>query len=284
MPDANPPATAQRQDWSRFIVKHTPGAVITTDPRGRITEFNPAAEKLTGYRRQEAIGQPAEEILNCQGVEPGCPLDQVVSGKLEFTQELVLHNRSGEAVPVMVSSFALQDEGKALLGAAIIIRDLNLIKRLETERRQLVNMFAHDLKTPVVGMAGLIRRLLQGKVGSLSQEQTTYLETIDREMTRLEKLITSFLEFARLDLRIMTPQPEALQVQDECREVVTPWRKPRVLSWKPAFLQNSRLCGWIPSYSGGSWKISWATPSSSVHPTAQSSLKSGKKTARCALP
>ena len=97
-----------------------------------------------------------------------------MGGKPEVTQELVLHNRRGEKVPVMVSSFALQDEEKALLGAAVIIRDLNLVKRLETERRHLVNMFAHDLKTPVVGMAGLIRRLLQGKTGPLSPEQTAY--------------------------------------------------------------------------------------------------------------
>ena len=220
MAAAKPPTKAQPQDWSRFIVQHTPGAVITTDARGRITEFNPAAEKITGYRREEAIGQPAETILYCQGSEAGGVLHQVMSGELEVTQELVLQNRTGEKVPVMVSSFALQNEEKALLGAAIIIRDLNLVKRLETERRQLVSMFAHDLKTPVVGMAGLIRRLLQGKVGPLSPEQTAYLDTIDREMTRLEKLITSFLEFARLDLRLMTPQPEAIQVQDECREVI----------------------------------------------------------------
>lgn len=221
MADAKPPTKAQPQDWSRFIVQHTPGAVITTDARGRITEFNPAAEKITGYRREEAIGQPAETILYCQGSEAGGALRQVMSGEPEVTQELVLQNRTGEKVPVMVSSFALQNEEKALLGAAIIIRDLNLVKRLETERRHLVSMFAHDLKTPVVGMAGLIRRLLHGKIGPLSPEQTAYLDTIDREMTRLEKLITSFLEFARLDLRLLTPQLEIIQVQAECRAVVT---------------------------------------------------------------
>ena len=221
MPNAKLPTQAQPQDWSHFIVQHTPGAVITTDARGLITGFNPAAEKITGYRREEAIGQPLAEILHCEGGAASSALDQVMGGKAEVTQELVLQNRRGEPVPVMVSSFALQDEARVLLGAAIIIRDLNLVKRLETERRQLVSMFAHDLKTPVVGIAGLIRRLLQGKTGPLAPEQTAYLDTIAREMTRLEKLITSFLEFARLDLRILTPQPEVVRVQEECREIAT---------------------------------------------------------------
>ena len=120
----------------------------------------------------------------------------------------------------MGSCFGLRDESNGFLGAAIIIRDLTLVKRLETERRHLVNMFAHDLKTPIVGVAGLIRRLHQGKAGPLTQEQKNYLDTMDREMSRLEKLITSFLEFARLDLRLLTPQPEAIAVPEECREVI----------------------------------------------------------------
>jgi len=47
-----------------------------------------------------------------------------------------------------------------------------------------------------------------------------YLQTVDRELERLEKLITRFLEFARLDLRIMTPQLEVLNVLEECRQVL----------------------------------------------------------------
>ncbi len=62
MPAAKLPAQAWPQDWSHFIVQHTPGAVITTDARGLTSGFNPAAEKITGYRREEAVGQPAERM------------------------------------------------------------------------------------------------------------------------------------------------------------------------------------------------------------------------------
>ena len=81
-------------------------------------------------------------------------------------------------------------------------------------------MFAHDLKTPVVATAGLIRRLIQGKLGPVAAPQMAYLQTVDSELERLEKLITRFLEFARLDLRIMTPQLEVLNVLEECRQVL----------------------------------------------------------------
>jgi len=219
MPKGKPAMRGRKNDWSQFIVQHSPNAVITTDAQSCITEFNPAAEKLTGYRRQEALGQPLPQILNCQGEEAGSALEQAMRGNAAETYECLMRSRTGETVPLMLSAFPLRDRTE-LLGAALIIRDLTPVKRLETERRHLVNMFAHDLKTPVVGMAGLIRRLLQGKAGPLTAQQLRYLETVNREMTRMEKLITSFLELARLDLRLLSPRQEAIQVVEECREVI----------------------------------------------------------------
>jgi two-component system phosphate regulon sensor histidine kinase PhoR len=220
MPPKPPRSKARNHDWSHFLVQNTPGAVITADREGRITEFNPAAERLTGFSREEAVGRLAEEIMHFQGADLST-WNLVLQGRKEVTEELSLRNRSGQEVPVMVSSFALRDDRGVPRGGAIIIRDLTPVKRQEIERRHLVNMFAHDLKAPVVGIAGLIRRLLQGKLGPVAAPQLAYLQTVDHELARLEKLITRFLEFARLDLRIMTPQPQILNVTEECRQVLT---------------------------------------------------------------
>jgi two-component system phosphate regulon sensor histidine kinase PhoR len=221
MPKDKHANSSRSHDWSHFLIQKTPGAVITADDRGRITEFNPAAERMTGFSRAEALNRVAGEILHFQGGEVNFPLSKVWQGKLEVTQELTLHSRSGQEVPVMISTFALRDDQGAIYGGAVIIRDLTLVKRMETERRHLVNMFAHDLKTPIVGTAGLIRRLLQGKLGPLTPPQINYLQTVDRELHRLENLISHFLEFVRLDLRIMTPQSQDLDVKEECQEVLT---------------------------------------------------------------
>lgn len=208
-------------DWSHFIIQNTPSGVVTMDGQGRITEFNPAAEALTGYTRQEALGRFCREVLHCEGCDQDCFPSMVVRDQKEVTRELLVTNRASQKVPVMLSAFALRDDEGRALGGVFIIRDLTPVKRLEKERRYLVNMFAHDLKTPVVGMAGLIQRLVLGKAGTLSQEQMTHLTTIAEEMQRLEKLINNFLEFARLDLHILTPKPSALQVEKVCQEVMT---------------------------------------------------------------
>lgn len=48
----------------------------------------------------------------------------------------------------------------------------------------------------------------------------SYLETVDTGMKKLEDLINKFLEFARLDLRFLTPLPSAIQVEQECQEII----------------------------------------------------------------
>jgi two-component system phosphate regulon sensor histidine kinase PhoR len=203
------------------IIEKAPAGVIILNSVGRVMDFNPAASTISGYRREEALGRPLLEVLSCDADREDCPIRAAMGGQEVESQELMVLNRLGQSMPLMFSAFPLKNEGGLLLGGVIIFRDLSTIKRLENERRHLVNMFAHDLKTPVVGVGGLVRRLCQGKVGPLSEPQLAYLETIGLEMESLEKLINNFLEFIRLDLHILTPMPSALQVDKECQEVMT---------------------------------------------------------------
>jgi two-component system phosphate regulon sensor histidine kinase PhoR len=207
-------------DWAPVIIEKAPAGILVMDREGRITDFNPAAVIISGYGREEALGRPAREILACEPDLEDCPVRLAMRGREVEPLEINIKNCLGQKVPVMLSAFPLKDRKGAVLGGSIIFRDLTPVKRLEQERRSLVNMFAHDLKAPVVGMGGLVRRLLQQKPGPLTPSQADYLGIIDREMRHLERLINNFLEFARLDLHILTPMPSALQVEEECREVM----------------------------------------------------------------
>lgn len=206
-------------DWSHLIIQKAPAGIITMDGQGRITTCNPAAEEITGHREEQILGRLAQNVMHCREDE-GCPIIAAMRGQDIESQETVLLDSSGQEVPVMLRAFFLKDDLGVPLGGVIIFQDLTSVKHLEKERRHLVNMFAHDLKTPVVGMAGLIRRLRQGKLGPLSEAQMAYLETVDTGMKKLEDLINNFLEFARLDLRFLTPLPSAIQVEEECQEII----------------------------------------------------------------
>ena len=207
-------------DWPHFIIQSVPSSIITVDGQMHITDLNRAAEELTGFTREEALGRYCGEILRSSLCSRECPLRMAMGGEEIVSREAFLENRRGEKVEIMLAAAALRDEQGNLLGGVECFRDIGPFKRLERERRQLVGMFAHDLKTPVVAVAGLLKRLQQGKVGELTETQAEYMDTISREMARLERLINNFLDYTRLDLHIITPLPSAIQVEKESQEVL----------------------------------------------------------------
>jgi len=208
-------------DWSHFIIQSMADAVITVDGNMHVTDCNKAAQKLTGFTRKEALGKFCGDVLQSSICGPDCPLRMAMTSGEPVMREAVLHNRLDQDIEVMLTASALRDDQGKLLGGVETFRDIGPFKMLEKERRYLVSMFAHDLKSPVVSVAGLLKRLRLGKVGEISDSQAAYLDTISQEIERLENLIAMFLEYARLDLHIITPMPSAIQVEEECQEVIS---------------------------------------------------------------
>jgi two-component system phosphate regulon sensor histidine kinase PhoR len=213
--------TPDLANWPHFIIQSMADGVITVDGEMRLTDLNRAAEQLTGYSRQEALGRFCGEVLQSSMCGRECPLKMAMSTGEIISREAFLTNRLGQKIDVMLSAAALRDDRGHLLGGVETFRDIAPLKHLEDERRQLVGMFAHDLKTPVVAVAGLLKRLQQGKVGELTEAQASYMNIISQDIARLERLINKFLDYARLDLHIITPLPSAIQVERECQEVLT---------------------------------------------------------------
>ena len=74
------------QYWSDVIVQNAPAGIITVDGQMLITEINPAAEKLMGYSRDAALGQPYIEILyGGQSGKEG-PLEMALSARKVLTK------------------------------------------------------------------------------------------------------------------------------------------------------------------------------------------------------
>jgi two-component system phosphate regulon sensor histidine kinase PhoR len=58
-----------------------------------------------------------------------------------------------------------------LAGGIELFRDITDLKRLERERKNILSMFAHDMKSPVTTSEGFLSRLLSGKAGVLTEKQ-----------------------------------------------------------------------------------------------------------------
>jgi len=190
-----------RQDLAfyKFVIQSLPVAVVTVNSELEITGFNPWAEKLTGYSAKEALDRYCGDILQGGMCHMECPLRTVID-RLNPTVhiETTIQNKNGETIPVRMSTAALLDEDDRLMGGLEAFHDISQLKDLEREKANLMSMFAHDMKSPLIAIQGFVLRLLAHATDMAEEKREKYLEIIKSEAGKLDHLINDFLEFSRL--------------------------------------------------------------------------------------
>jgi PAS domain S-box-containing protein len=108
--------------------------VFTIDSNWRISEFNKAAENITGIPRQEAIGKPCYEVFRASMCEVDCAMKRTLeTGKPVVNQPGFIVDSEGGRIPVSVSTALLKDSAGRIIGGAETFRDLSLVEALRKE-------------------------------------------------------------------------------------------------------------------------------------------------------
>ena len=212
----------EKQKIYDVVTQNLPVGFSIVDKDGIIVDFNPAAEAITGYSRDEAVGRPHFEILHGTLDRDACPvLKHALSLKERaVAAETVIRKKNGEQATLSVTTSPLFDERGVLAGAVELFRDLSEAKQRERERKNILSMFAHDMKNPVTTAGGFLSRLLSGKAGALAEKQRSYLETIREELYKVSDLIADFLEFSRIEAKAYMPVPRPFNIKKEMNEAV----------------------------------------------------------------
>jgi PAS domain S-box-containing protein len=175
-------------------------AMVTMDHHFRITSFNKRAEKLTGYFSSEAIGRPCREILNSRRCGNDCPLRTVRNmGESISGLETELVNRLGEHISTRIGASPIFRGDNCVIGYLEVVEDISRQKRMEREKNNFISMIAHDMKSPLVGISGLINRLKKEKIFQSPEKLRVYLKVLGETGERLESMVLDFLEYCRLE-------------------------------------------------------------------------------------
>jgi PAS domain S-box-containing protein len=128
----------EQKDISTIIFESISDGVFTTDHDCRITSFNRAAEKISGFSRQEAIGKFCFDIFRTDLCQTRCALRNTLqNGKPVNNVRVTIVTRDGRKVPISVSTTVLRDHEKHHLGAVEFFRDLSEIENLQDKVSKL---------------------------------------------------------------------------------------------------------------------------------------------------
>jgi diguanylate cyclase (GGDEF)-like protein/PAS domain S-box-containing protein len=168
--------------------------IYYVDLERRITFWNKAAQRITGYSAAEIRGQCCADNLlrhiDSNGHElclDGCPLAAVMLDGKTRSAQVYLHHKDGHRVPVTVRAFPLEDESGKIIGAVEIFSD-NI--RLDEIRREM-DRLKHDAFTDT--LTGLANR----RYGEMALE-TRFFE-MQRHQTPFGALFIDIDHFKRVN-------------------------------------------------------------------------------------
>ena len=119
---------------TRIILDSITDGVFTVDKEWKITSFNRAAEKITGVRKNRAIGRHCWEIFRASICEQQCALRHTFeTGQSIYNQALFISTAEGKRIPVSISTALLKDDNGEVIGGVETFRDLSVVENLRKE-------------------------------------------------------------------------------------------------------------------------------------------------------
>ena len=198
----------------REIVEHASDFIFTTALDGRITSFNPAGQRITGYTREEALRLNLRDLIAEEDRARGTAALSVVSESPETETatarfETRFVTRDGRHVWVETCARLILEDGRAA-GVLGIVRDISDRKQIEEELKRardaaetntraksafLANM-SHEIRTPMGGVIGMTNLLLDTPLRS---DQREFAETIRASAEALLTVLNDILDFSKIE-------------------------------------------------------------------------------------
>ena len=187
------------------LIENLQEAILLVDSEERIILAGEPAQRLLGISRAELVGRPLKDALP-ETTELGTALQKALHLQLPLTDRSVAWERRGqEPVRLLVNLEILPSSQERGGGAMITLRDaegrrqvqsrLDLSERLAAISR-ITGGVAHEIKNPLNAIA-LRLEVLRSKVGQEVPEANHELDIISEEVTRLDRVVKTFLDFTR---------------------------------------------------------------------------------------
>jgi diguanylate cyclase (GGDEF)-like protein/PAS domain S-box-containing protein len=156
----------------RCILDSVGDGVYMVDMDRRITYWNRAAERITGFSREEVMGKGCADALlahvdrkGCALCQGACPLAHTLKDGQVREDMIYLHHKEGHRIPVQVSAVPVTDEAGKIIGAVETFRECSNVIALKSMLEQLKARGYTDLET---GLAN--RRIVEGRLAERVQE------------------------------------------------------------------------------------------------------------------
>lgn len=202
------------------IIEFLPDATLVIDEDRKVIAWNRAIEIMTGVPKEDILGKGNHAYaVPFYGDSRPMLIDLVFCGEIDFphaydfirkkgntiyAEAFVPQTYLGEGAYLWIMASPLLDDSGRIIGAIESIRDITEHKLMEQEVRnnaEKIKLFAysvsHDLKSPIIGINGLVRLLHRQYAHVLDEKGRRYCEQILKASEQAVGLIEEINEYIK---------------------------------------------------------------------------------------
>lgn len=195
------------------ILANIRSGILTVDEFGALQYANPTASELLGLPLAAAIGRPIMAELNRVAPVVGSALEYALRESVHLSRAEGMLARGDTVFPVGVTTTSDAGDGKHVpRSATAIFQDISDQKRLEqlnlrAQRLEAVAelsaSLAHEIRNPLASIQSAVEQM--SRRPAATDDERTLGNLIVRESGRLSRVLTEFLDFARVRVTRMEP-------------------------------------------------------------------------------
>ena len=217
-------ANDELEQFRRLVASVRDYAIFMLDPGGHVATWNAGARNIKGYEAEEIIGRHFSVFYTQADRDRHHPQHELEIAAQEgrYEEEGWRVRKGGEQFWSGVTITAVRNDSGALVGYAKVTRDLTERREAEESLRfaneQLVRsneeldrfaaVAAHDLADPLRTIEGFAELLGREPLSDQAQE---FLGHVSATAQRMQRLLTSLLDYAKADEPAARAEPIALR-------------------------------------------------------------------------
>jgi len=186
------------------ILENTYDGVVVIDTFGKITNFNRAAETITGFTKDEILGKPYKIFFDENTSDYLSALYTLSTNKELYRMQKTILTKDKAQKEVEFSSTLLKDNEKKILGVIETFNDISEIKLLRERMTHIETLaalgemsasVAHEIRNPLAGITGFAG-LLDRNIDE-DDSRKSLVKSILAGTTRLNDIISNLLKLTR---------------------------------------------------------------------------------------
>lgn len=139
-------------DRMRALIEAAPLAIFTTDLESKMLSWNPAAERIYGWKKEEVLGRPLLTVPEDRHAEAQALRDRVHAGEVISDVEVQRRRRDGTLFNVSLSVAPLHDAQGKVSGRLVMALDITSRKRTEARLVQSLSLLQATLDATADGI------------------------------------------------------------------------------------------------------------------------------------